>query len=70
MSFSVDFFSAALPSIEFDGSIDRLSDASGFTVDSRKIVPNEIFVALCGKRTDGHDFIQQAREFEVMIMTH
>jgi len=62
MHFSCDFFSTCLPLIEFDGAINRLISTSGFAVDSRKVAPNEIFVALPGKRSDGHDFIKQAVE--------
>lgn len=32
----------------------------GFSIDSRKIKPGEIFIALKGENLDGHDYIQQA----------
>ena len=34
---------------------------SGVSVDSRTIKPNELFVAIRGRRFDGHSFIPQAR---------
>lgn len=33
---------------------------SGFTVDSRNVVPGDVFVALAGQASDGHDFAQAA----------
>jgi len=37
------------------------SRISGVSVDSRTIKPNELFVAIRGRRFDGHSFIPQAR---------
>ena len=36
------------------------SDITGFNIDSRKIKPGEMFVAIRAKR-DGHDFLDQAK---------
>jgi UDP-N-acetylmuramoyl-tripeptide--D-alanyl-D-alanine ligase len=35
---------------------------SGFSIDSRDIVPGEAFIALKGEHLDGHDFLAQAYE--------
>ena len=35
---------------------------SGAVIDTRKIMPGNLFVALKGERVDGHDFLAQARE--------
>lgn len=40
---------------------DTNSRISGVSVDSRTIKPNELFVAIRGRRFDGHSFIPQAR---------
>ncbi len=34
--------------------------ASGYSIDSRSIQPDEIFFAVRGERLDGHDFVEQA----------
>ncbi len=34
-------------------------DLTGVTIDSRKLCPGELFIALRGERFDGHDFIDQ-----------
>lgn len=41
-------------------SNDRLWYADGLQIDSRDIVPGDLFVALPGARMDGHDFVDQA----------
>ena len=33
---------------------------SGISIDTRSIVPGELFVALAGEKRDGHDFAAQA----------
>ncbi len=33
---------------------------SGLAIDSRKVVPGDLFVALPGERVDGHDFVASA----------
>lgn len=37
-------------------------DIKGFSIDTRKLVPGELFVAISGGQFDGHDFIAQALE--------
>jgi UDP-N-acetylmuramoyl-tripeptide--D-alanyl-D-alanine ligase len=34
--------------------------ASGYSIDSRTVVPEELFFAVRGERLDGHDFVEQA----------
>ncbi|HSL23010.1 MAG TPA: UDP-N-acetylmuramoyl-tripeptide--D-alanyl-D-alanine ligase [Vicinamibacterales bacterium] len=34
----------------------------GFSIDSRTVVPGDLFIALLGERFDGHDFIRPALE--------
>lgn len=36
--------------------------ATGCVIDTRKVQPGDLFVALKGERVDGHDFIAQARQ--------
>lgn len=35
-------------------------DVGGVTIDTRKIKPGDLFVAIKGERVDGHDFVAQA----------
>ena len=35
---------------------------TGVTIDSRKVEPGDIFLALKGENTDGHEFIEQAHQ--------
>ena len=37
-----------------------VSDFAGASVDSRRIVPGSLFVALAGERADGHTFVPAA----------
>ncbi|NQT33363.1 MAG: UDP-N-acetylmuramoyl-tripeptide--D-alanyl-D-alanine ligase [Candidatus Omnitrophica bacterium] len=46
-----------------DGGIisdDPGAQVSGFSVDTRTLVPGEFFIAIKGKNFDGHDFIEEA----------
>jgi UDP-N-acetylmuramoyl-tripeptide--D-alanyl-D-alanine ligase len=36
--------------------------ASAYSIDSRTISPDELFIAVKGERLDGHDFVEQALE--------
>src|SRR6201981_1140111 len=36
--------------------------AQGYSIDSRTVVPGELFFAVKGERLDGHDFVEDARE--------
>lgn len=58
MHVDLDFIKSVVPQIYLHGS-SWLHDAN-FNIDSRTIVPGEIFVALSGAKFDGHDFIDQA----------
>lgn len=46
-------------SIRYQGKIPALS-ISGIAIDSRQVKPGDLFVALVGRETDGHNFIQDA----------
>jgi UDP-N-acetylmuramoyl-tripeptide--D-alanyl-D-alanine ligase len=35
-------------------------DVGGVSIDTRKIKPGDLFVAIKGERVDGHDFVAQA----------
>jgi UDP-N-acetylmuramoyl-tripeptide--D-alanyl-D-alanine ligase len=50
-----EFLSAA-------GEFDHKAVAQGYSIDSRTIQPGELFFAVKGERTDGHDFVNQALE--------
>ena len=54
-----DFFNRAIQQILPDLSI---SEFTGITIDSRKVEPGDIFLALKGENTDGHEFIEQAHQ--------
>ena len=54
-----DFFNKAIQQILPDLSI---SEFTGITIDSRKVEPGDIFLALKGENTDGHEFIEQAHQ--------
>jgi UDP-N-acetylmuramoyl-tripeptide--D-alanyl-D-alanine ligase len=36
--------------------------AQGYSIDSRSVVPGQLFFAVKGERLDGHDFVEQALE--------
>ncbi len=42
------------------GDVDRDAGIFGVNVDSRRVVPGDLFVALKGERTDGHSYINDA----------
>lgn len=44
------------------GGVDRDAGILGVNVDSRRVVPGDLFVALKGERTDGHQYIPDALE--------
>src|SRR5881296_2614831 len=50
-----DFMSAG-------GEFDRQAIAQSYSIDSRTILPGELFFAVKGEKMDGHDFVQQAFE--------
>src|SRR5713101_5019855 len=44
------------------GEFDPKALPQGYSIDSRTILPGELFFAVKGKRMDGHDFVEQALE--------
>jgi UDP-N-acetylmuramoyl-tripeptide--D-alanyl-D-alanine ligase len=50
-----EFLSAA-------GEFDHSAVAHGYSIDSRTLLPGELFFAVKGERMDGHDFVTQALE--------
>jgi UDP-N-acetylmuramoyl-tripeptide--D-alanyl-D-alanine ligase len=42
------------------GDFDSQSIARGYSIDSRTVLPGELFFAVKGEKMDGHDFVQQA----------
>ena len=42
------------------GEFDAAAVAGGYSIDSRSIVPGELFFAVKGERLDGHDFVESA----------
>src|SRR5579872_2988088 len=51
-----------VPADELGPHVDRDAIATGYSIDSRTIKPDEIFFAVRGERMDGHDFLDQAFE--------
>jgi UDP-N-acetylmuramoyl-tripeptide--D-alanyl-D-alanine ligase len=43
-----------------DGAIHGAFEASGVTFDSREVEPGDLFIALKGEASDGHDFVGKA----------
>jgi len=58
MQFDLQFIRRALPDASIIGS-DVPPDLS-FSIDSRMMVPGDIFVAMPGTKFDGHDFVSDA----------
>ena len=48
--------------ISAHGEFDRSSVAQGYSIDSRTLLPGELFFAVLGERLDGHDYVKQALE--------
>ena len=44
------------------GVVGSLSDVTGLAIDSRRVGPGDLFVAIPGERFDGHDFVATAFE--------
>lgn len=51
---------AALPDAVWSGEWPQ--QVVGFAIDTRKVQPGDVFIALPGARTDGHDFLAAARQ--------
>src|SRR5881227_2238820 len=43
-----------------EGPVDR--EVAGIAYDSRRVTPGMVFVAIPGRQTDGHEFIEKAIE--------
>ncbi|MBT4856001.1 UDP-N-acetylmuramoyl-tripeptide--D-alanyl-D-alanine ligase [bacterium] len=57
MFFNKEFIEKALPKAQI--LFDFLPQDISFSIDSRSIFPSDIFIALSGKRVDGHDFVKE-----------
>jgi UDP-N-acetylmuramoyl-tripeptide--D-alanyl-D-alanine ligase len=44
------------------GEFDRNAVAQGYSIDSRTVLPGELFFAVLGERLDGHDYVNLALE--------
>ncbi len=44
----------------FEGFPDPVAQVSGLTLDSRQVIPGDLFIALKGNHLDGHDFVVEA----------
>lgn len=60
MSKKLEELLALLPEAEVQGNANLL--VSAIAHDSRKVVPDSLFVCLSGNKVDGHNYISQARE--------
>lgn len=49
---------ANVPEVRLSG--DAAAPIHGISIDSRKVVPGDLFVALSGEKVDGNDFIEEA----------
>lgn len=58
MYFDQKFIQTVLPDVQFIGSFE--DDHINFSIDSRTIQADDIFIAIQGARVDGHDFVEQA----------
>src|SRR5439155_8791966 len=48
------------------GSLDR--EVESIAYDSRRVQGNTLFVAICGEKSDGHQFVDQAIEQEASVI--
>ena len=49
------------------GDADQLDrEVSAVTIDSRKVTPGSLFIAVVGNRSDGHDYILSAYERQAL----
>ena len=58
MYFNEHFLRGVLPEVTIISQ--AFPEDARFSVDSRSLLPGDIFVALQGERTDGHDYLQEA----------
>ena len=47
----------------------KLNDINGISIDSRKVLKNDIFFPIKGKKFDGHDFINDIKDETVTIFS-
>jgi UDP-N-acetylmuramoyl-tripeptide--D-alanyl-D-alanine ligase len=52
--------------VSAEGNFDHQAVAQGYSIDSRTVVPGELFFAVKGERLDGHDFVEDAREKSIV----
>lgn len=57
---SAEFMRRVLPEAKWSGVWPE--SITGFAIDTRKIAPGNVFVALAGTQVDGHDYLAAARE--------
>jgi len=48
----------SLGALRIEGSLER--EVTGLAYDSRRVLPGMVFVAVPGRRTDGHEFVNEA----------
>lgn len=60
MQLNEEFLVKAVPGIKIE--CQPIPALATFQIDSRKVIAQDIFVALSGARVNGHDFVQQAVE--------
>lgn len=54
--------SILLKALPHEKALDDLPDVVGLSIDSRTIMPKDIFFAIKGELADGHDFIEEAHK--------
>ena len=52
--------SRAAEFMQASGEFDPAAVASGYSIDSRSLLPGDLFFAVRGERLDGHDFVEAA----------
>ena len=65
MNFSISEINNILGRINFNGSLKSNFLFSKVSIDSRKISPEDLFIALEGENFDGHDFLQNVLDIGV-----
>ncbi|MBP9765421.1 UDP-N-acetylmuramoyl-tripeptide--D-alanyl-D-alanine ligase [Candidatus Babeliales bacterium] len=65
-----DFILQHIPHVQI--TYKPLQPNATFTIDSRMVQPGDIFVAITGNKSDGHDFIEQAlqRQASGLMINH
>src|SRR5438477_11908746 len=58
MEFDKNFVTTVLPNVSI--AFGHFPNETTFSIDSRKVLPSDIFVALKGAHKDGHDFVAEA----------